>query len=97
MCSIWKSKSLSLYELERYDKAIHYLDLILQERSNYHCCFYYKARCYARLGKIDMVLENLQQSLYINQDKYQEQIKIDSAFDALSENRQFKNLLKRFE
>jgi len=93
MSSIWKSKSLALYELERYEEAIANLDLIPSAGANSHDCFYNKARCYAKLGKINLALENLQQSLGFSQDEHKARIESDLAFEHIRQNREFIDLL----
>lgn len=92
--SIWKSKSLALYELKKYEEAIRNLDQILKYQPDSDFCFYNKARCYAQQDQINLVLKKLQQALQINSSKYQAQIKVDSAFDNIRQNQQFKLLVE---
>ena len=56
--------------------------------------FYNKACCYALHGQIYQAIQNLQQAINLNPEKYREMAKTDSDFDSLRSHTRFQALIQ---
>ena len=79
--------------LERYEEAIASYDQALEIKPDLDEAWYNKAATYALQNKIDLVLKNLEQAIRLNPE-YREYIKTDSDFDAIREDKRFKELIE---
>ncbi|MEG5060726.1 tetratricopeptide repeat protein [Microcoleus sp. A2-C5] len=77
---------LSPDAIASYDKA-------LELKPDDDNAFYNKAVCYALQGQIDLSIQNLQQAININPDKYREMAKTNSNFDSVRSHPKFKALI----
>jgi tetratricopeptide (TPR) repeat protein len=56
--------------------------------------YYNKACCYALHSQIDQAIQNLQQAINLNPDKYREMAKTDSDFDSIRSHTRFQALIQ---
>ncbi|NJK69616.1 MAG: hypothetical protein HC786_05175 [Richelia sp. CSU_2_1] len=56
--------------------------------------FYNKVCCYAREDRADLSIQNLQQAINLNPDKYREMAKTDSDFDSIRSHPKFQALIQ---
>lgn len=89
----WFFQGNTLYQLQRPEEAIASYDKAIQLQPNYADAWYNKACCYALLGNVSIAVETLQKAIDFNPERFREEAKTDSCFDAIRENLIFKNLL----
>jgi tetratricopeptide (TPR) repeat protein len=96
-------KGLALFYLERFEDAITFEDVIvlyeqaIKIKPDFHEAWYNKACCYAIQKNIDKAIENLQQAIKLNPEKYRELAKNDYDFDNIRDNERFQALLQSYE
>lgn len=78
---VWYNRGIALQNLARYEEAITSYDKTLEIKSDFHAALYNKACCYGLQGNFELAIQNLQQAINLNPDKYREMAKIEPAFD----------------
>jgi tetratricopeptide (TPR) repeat protein len=86
-------KGIALRKLCRYEEAISTLDAALRIRPNDASALYNKACCYSLQNQVEVALDNLQQSIQLNADRYRELAKTSGDFDNLRADPRFQTLL----
>jgi tetratricopeptide (TPR) repeat protein len=76
------------------EEAIASYDKALEFKPDKHEAFYNKACCYALQSQIDQAIQNLQQAINLNPDKYREMAKTDSDFDSIRSHTRFQALIQ---
>ena len=98
----WFNRGIALGNLGRYEEAIdsyqQSLKFLPNDANAYYnigANAYYNIGCdYALQGNIDLALENLQQAIQLNPDKYLEQAKTESDFDSIRHDLRFQALIQ---
>jgi tetratricopeptide (TPR) repeat protein len=89
----WFYRGKTLEKWKQYEDAIASYDKAIQIKPNYPDAWYNKACCYALLGNVSIAVETLKKAIDFNPERFREEAKTDSCFDAIRENQLFKNLL----
>ncbi len=82
-------------ELGKLEEAIASYDKALEFKPDNEAAWYNKACCYALQNNCDLAIENLQQVIQLNPDKYREMAKTDSDFDNLCSDPRFQALIQK--
>ncbi|NEP10042.1 MAG: tetratricopeptide repeat protein [Symploca sp. SIO2C1] len=91
--SCWFHRGDSLYQLQRYEDAIASYDRVTEINPDYPEAWYNKACCYALQTNIDLAIENLQQAIKLEPQRFIKSAKTDCDFETIQENQLFKNLI----
>jgi tetratricopeptide (TPR) repeat protein len=92
---IWNNRGVALYNLDRFQDAIASYDKALALKPDLDQALYMKACCYALKGDdADLCIQNLQQAMKLNPDKYLEILKTDSMFDSIRSHSHFQALIQ---
>jgi tetratricopeptide (TPR) repeat protein len=90
----WDNRGFVLYKLGRIEEAIISCNKALEIKPDYDNAFYNKA-CYLALqNQIDLALDNLQQAITLNLEKYRDMAKTDSELDNLRQDPRFQALIQ---
>ncbi|MBU7585926.1 MAG: tetratricopeptide repeat protein, partial [Nostoc sp. TH1S01] len=87
-------RGIALKNLGRNEEAIASYDKALEFKPDLHEAWNKKACCYALQGNIEQALENLQQAINLNPDKYRESAKTNSDFDNIRHVKRFQSLIQ---
>lgn len=89
----WFFQGNILYQLQRPEEASASYDKAIQLQPNYAEAWYNKACCYAVQGNVSLAIETLHHAIELKPERFREEARTDSCFDAIRENQLFKNLL----
>ncbi|MBD2126793.1 tetratricopeptide repeat protein [Microcoleus sp. ZQ-A2] len=89
----WFYRGKTLEKWKRYEDAIASYDQAIQIQPNYADAWYNKACCYTLLGNVSIAIETLQKAMGFNPERFREEAKTNSCFDAIRENQIFKQLV----
>jgi tetratricopeptide (TPR) repeat protein len=79
---------------KEYEAASTAYDQALKIKPDKHDAWYNKACCYALQGKVEQAIENLQQAINLNPNKYREMANTNSDFDKIREDERFQTLIR---
>ncbi|NET60559.1 MAG: tetratricopeptide repeat protein [Symploca sp. SIO2E6] len=74
-------------------KLIASYDRAIEIKPDDGAAWYNKACCYGLQNNIDLAIQNLQQAINLNPDKYREMAKTDSDFDNIRSEPRFQELI----
>lgn len=86
-------KGNALCKLGCYDDALTSFDRALEFASSDPSLYYNKACTYALQNKIELVLENLRQSIELNPEEYRQFAKTDTDFDGIRHDPRFQAII----
>jgi tetratricopeptide (TPR) repeat protein len=89
----WFYRGKTLEKWKRYEDAIASYDQAIQLQPNHADAWYNKACCYTLLGNVSIAIETLQKAMGFNPERFREEAKTNSCFDAIRENQIFKQLV----
>jgi tetratricopeptide (TPR) repeat protein len=83
----------ALIKLGRYEQALENFNNVTLNLPDFSGVTYHKACCHAALRNIEQAVENLQQAIQLNSEKYLEKAKTDSIFDPIRQDSRFQKLM----
>ncbi|MBD2247729.1 tetratricopeptide repeat protein [Nostoc sp. FACHB-888] len=89
----WNYKGVALMELQRYEEALVVYNKAIEIKSDYPDYWYNKACCYALQSNVALAIQNLQQSIKCEPDRFWKLAKTDPDFDEIREHPLFKSLV----